>query len=629
MNEANQLADDIERAARRLLGHQAACHTIVQWCEEYRAVVSDIQSGRGVALPSVAIVGAKGQGKTWIVRQMILDRRIADMLPSGVLAKEATTQLTWIGPNPPEGLNPEREAYVPCPSHCMLDLGRPYMIIDTPGYTDEDPVAAANARDAMSLAPIKLIVARRDQLRSAIHAQLAALTDGAVCLPIINCTPLNEIDMAPPPGVSHRAAASVVSHVHRASESLRSDLEWYVSALAASAPGSKILEPILVADFEADGDEDSIGMQLATDLRERLAKQTMDSLAATKAHRLAAASERLRHRVGVHIESRVPQLASSVRRLHAAADALPAQAIETVLGSKNTLKTAIRDRVRADIISSTSLLWFPYRTMLNVLGLTHGAWDRLLLAMTGSIPSIFGTFAAWARNWGQSREAQREVQNGIREQLHRQIQDRLEPAQQQFYRAVARIQGAASELPEAPQELMVRLGGVDELQRRARETFDFTFEQHRAPKLLVQGLGFLATAIFWCLFAGPIMSIYRDYLIASYRAWMDASSSLSDFPHPTFSMLATAAILSALPVLILAMLVMTWFQRAPRLNRIAEAIYSAELKQVEELKRSGVIQLHYEDPLLKSAEFLVHLDRPRERMASDAQTEALQADAYR
>ena len=168
---------------------------------------------------------------------------------------------------------------------------------------------------------------------------------------------------------------------------------------------------------------------------------------------------------------------------------------------------------------------------------------------------------------------------------------------------------------------MVRLSGIDELQLRARETFDFAFEQQRAPKWLVQVLGLIATIIFWGLFAGPIMSIYRAYFLASYRAWMDPTSSVSDFPHPTFSMLATAAILSALPVLVLAMLVMSWFQRARRLNRIAESIYAAELKQVEELKRSGVIQLHYDDPLLRSAEFLVHLDRPRERANAESQPE--------
>ncbi|MFO0410981.1 MAG: hypothetical protein ACK50R_05005, partial [Planctomycetota bacterium] len=71
-----------------------------------------------------------------------------------------------------------REIYLACPSKSMLDFNRPYMVLDTPGYTDEDPSAAAIAKEAMSLAPIKLLVARRDQLRSAIHVQLAALTEG-------------------------------------------------------------------------------------------------------------------------------------------------------------------------------------------------------------------------------------------------------------------------------------------------------------------------------------------------------------------------------------------------------------------------------------------------------------------
>ena len=65
MNESLAIADRIESAALRLLGQQSTCHTIVQWCEEYRRQANDIMSGRGIALPSFAIVGAKGQGKTW------------------------------------------------------------------------------------------------------------------------------------------------------------------------------------------------------------------------------------------------------------------------------------------------------------------------------------------------------------------------------------------------------------------------------------------------------------------------------------------------------------------------------------------------------------------------------------
>ncbi len=603
MIESSELADNIENAARQLLGEQATLHTILQWCNEYRTGLADIQVSRGVTLPSIAIIGAKGQGKTWVARQMILDRRLASTLPSGVLSNEATSQLTWIGPNPPDSLHPSTEVYVPCPTHCLLDLGRPYMILDTPGYTDDDPAAAAIARDAMNLSPIKLIVARRDQLRSAINSQLAALTEGAVCLPVITCTPLKELNRSG--SQAHRSAST---HLDRATESLRNDVEWFVSALAASAPTSRLLEPILVADFEADGDEDQIEAQLVLDLQERLAKESMESLAATKANRMAAASDRLRRRVAKLIEQQVPHLSSSVRRLHTAADALPTQAIEAVLGSKQVLQTAIRDRVRADIIGGTSLLWFPYRTLLNLLGLTHGAWDRLLLSMSGSIPSIFGTFAAWAKNTRASNDAQREIQHGIRDQLNGQIQDRLQPAQQQFYRAIDRIRGNNADVRPRETALSVRLSGVDELQAQARELFEFSIEQHRIPRPILQGLGLLATSVFWILFAGPIVSIYREYLSASYEAWTNNAATLNSFPHPSFSMFATAAALSVFPVLLIAMLVMSWFQRASRLQKMVEFVYSAELKKVEDLKQSGVIQLHYDDPLLASAEYLVNLD---------------------
>ena len=607
MNESLAIADRIEHAALQLLGQQSTCHTIVQWCEEYRRHANDILSGRGISLPSFAIVGAKGQGKTWVARQMLLDDRIAESLPSGVLSSEATTQLHWIGPVPPEALDPAKEVYVPCPAHRMLELGRPYLLIDTPGYTDDDPAAAAIARDSLSFSPMKLLVARRDQLRSAIHSQLAALTDGAVCIPLVTCVPLKEIS---PENALRGKAGGYNPGIQdeRLSESLRGDLEWYRAALTASAPNTRFLDPILIADFEADGDEERVAERLRVDLKERLSRESIDAISSTKANRLASLSDRLKHRVSQLIDSQVPQLAQAVRKLHAAADALPSHAIETVLGSKQVLKTAIRDRIRADVIGGTGLFWFPYRTLLNILGFTHGAWDRLLLSMTGSIPSIFGTFAAWAKNIASSREANQGLQEGIRDQLNRQIQDRLQPAQQQFYRTIDRIRGDHREGRSVDGELRVRLGGVDELQLQAREVFDFTLEKNRASRVALLVLAGLGTLVFWGLMAGPIISIYRQYFYASYHAWTDASVVVESFPHPSPGMLFTSTVISLVPVLVFAMLVMSWYQRAARLNGLAENIYAAELSKVEELKRLGVIQLHYEDPVLAAAEFLVNLE---------------------
>lgn len=590
MDDHMQMVERIEVASQQLLGSHPVRMQITRWCDEFRQAANDIMHDRGVSLPCFGIIGAKGQGKTWVARQLILDPSIANLLPSGVLAKEATTKLHWIGPVAPETLDSSREIYLACPMKNMLDFQRPYMVLDTPGYTDEDPSAAAIAKEAMSLAPIKLLVARRDQLRSAIHVQLAALTEGSVCLPIITCVPQNE-----------------ASNTGKPAASLQKDIEWYTAALSSSAPGTRLLEPILVPDFEAMGDEAKIATALQNDLRHRIAHEDLKVASATKSVRLQAASERLRSRVSEAIQTQVPQLSTAISQLASTAESLPSQAIEMVLGSKHVLRNAIRDRIRGELISGTGLFWFPYRTLLGVLGFTHGAWDRLILSMTGSLPSIFGTFVTWAKNMSSSREAHQELQDGIKEYLSKQIEDRLLPAQQEFYRAIDRIGGSNRDAHRINSGLRIRMSGIDALQVQARGVFDETLNRYRIPRWLLQLLGLVASLVFWGLMAGPIIAIYRQYFFATMHAWSEGTKDLSEFPSPKATMMLTAFGISTLPVLIIAMLVMSWFQRAKRLDAIAEEVYSAELQKVESLKRDGTIKLYYEDPLLQSAEYLTSL----------------------
>lgn len=609
IDEHVQFVERIERATQDLLGNHPVRIQIQQWCEEYRAAAEDIVNDRGLSLPCIGIIGAKGQGKTWVARQWILDNAIAQLLPSGVLAKEATTKLHWIGPIAPEVIHADREVYVACPTARMLDLKQPYMLLDTPGYTDEDAGAAAIAKEALSLAPIKLLVARRDQLRSAIHVQLAALTEGSVCVPIITAAPV--------PSTADEHTQQSTRGNSSNTDSLKQDLAWYTAALTVSAPGTRFLEPITVADFEATGDEIGIGMQLQQALQSRLANEDLKVASATKSVRLQAAMDRLRHRVAQAISGQVPQLASAIDRLTATADALPTQAIETVLGSKQTLRNAIRDRIRGEIISGTGLFWFPYRTLLGILGFTHGAWDRLVLSMTGSLPSIFGTFVTLARNLTNAKQAHQELRDGIKDQLTRQVQDQLLPAQQEFYRAIERIRSTERtternrnilrDSHQVETGLRIRMGGIDALQTEAREVFESTLEKHRISRWVLQCLGLLASLVFWGLMAGPIIAVYRQYFLASLHAWSDGTKDLGEFPSPSPTMMITAFGISILPVLLIAMLVMGWFQRAKRLDAIADEIYARELQKVDALKQDGTIRLYYEDPLLENAEYLTSL----------------------
>jgi len=475
------------------------------------------------------------------------------------------------------------------------------MLLDTPGITDDDLHAAKIAKDAMSLSPLKLLVVRRDQLRGAILSQLANFTEGAICVPVVNCVPLKDLA-----GSDAKTGTSEnPGNKDRWSESLRRDLETFCEAMRASAPKTKFLDCVLVPDFDADGNEAKIGLAFARDLRAQLQNESLDDISATRANRLSAATDRLRHRVGQLLDSQLPQLSTAVRKLHSEADELPSQTIEAVLGSRVVLQSAVRGRLRAQMIADTGMIWFPYRTVLTILGLTHGAWDRLLLSLSGSVPSIFGTFAAWARNVQQSRKINWEMHEGIRDRLNRQIQDRLEPLQSQFHRAVTRMRGSDHETKAISTSPQIRLSGVEELQSRARSVFEWSVDRHQMSWLSLQLFALVGTAIFWLLMAGPIVAIYREFLGASYDTLSGLQSSVDKFPHPSPALLFTSVLLSLIPLLIYAMVVLSWTQRRSKINRVADSTYGEEVKLVDELKRNGVIALHYDDPLLEHAEFLI------------------------
>jgi hypothetical protein len=588
------LVQRVRNATNALLGQQVVTHQISEWCDQCEQQCDAIQSSRGVSMVSIAVVGAKGQGKTWVARQMIQDKRVAKELPSGVLSSEATTHLHWIGPAAPDAMDAACEQYHACRTENMLDLGHVYMLLDTPGITDDNPQAAKIARDALALSPIKLLIVRRDQLRGAVVSQLANYTEGAICIPIVTCVPLNDL--------------VVSASIGNANNRLKEDMDVFCDAMRASAPRTKFLEPVWIADFEADGNESKIGSEFALQLKARLKSESMEDIAATRANRMAAAMGRLRRKIHRLLESQLPQLSAAVSRLRSEADALPSQAIEAVLGSKLILQSAVRGRVRAQMISETSMLWFPFRTVLTILGLTNGAWDRLLLSLSGSVPSIFGTFAAWARNVQQSKQLNWEMNDGIRDRLNRQIQDRLEPIQAQFHRVVRQLRGSADEPSGLTTCPSIRLTGVEELQSRSRTVFEWSVDRNQNPWILLQFFGLIGTCIFWLLMSGPIITLYRQYLLASYDSLTGVHSNLDAFPHPTGALFMTSLVLSLIPLLVFSMLILSWNQRGGKIRRIAEGAYSDELKLVHELQQTGVVSLHYDDLLLEHAEFLVQAE---------------------
>lgn len=586
-----QFAHRIADATHVVFGDSPLSHAVAETCAKYERDLENIQSGRGINALLLAVVGAKGQGKTWAARQLVRDERIRSQLRSGDLVDDATTRLVWIGPVAPDGLEPSSEIFHPCSVEDLVSIGQPYVILDTPGLTDANHRAAELAGEALSLAPIKLLVIARDQLRAAANMSIAQQIDGSVCMVVISSVEPEELGQS--------AAAN----------NLQEDLRMLRDQLTLMAPRAVLGREVLVPDFEITGDEDASSRAFVSAFLDRINDLGMTEIALGSARdqRILAANQRLRTEVAKLIGDELPQLASAVERLNHETQQVPARVLAALLGSESVLETGVRMRLRAQLVSDTSLLWFPYRTVMSTLNLTQGAWDRVMLALAGSVPSLFGALASFAKNVRQSRDFSSDVQDGIRKRTQEQVEERLRPLCNQFHRAVMKLRPRSDRSRDEVSAAGMELAGIEELQTRSQQIFSSAISNYSTKGWLTQVYAAVGVLLFWIFMAGPIVLIYREYFMASLHVLTGQEQSLEQFPHPTPGLLLTSLFLSMLPLAIYCMVILTFALSKRKVRRVAKSIIDDHERTIEELQSTNVIRLDFEDSLLSQAEFLLNL----------------------
>lgn len=587
-NLDHPLARRIHEATLAVFGQTPLATKVAQACVQFQNDINNIQSGRGINAVLVAIVGAKGQGKTWIARQLIYNAAIRETLRSGDLLADATTRLVWVGPMPPDNLSPDFESFLPCPVSQMVEIGQPYVLLDTPGITDSDQRAARIAKESLSLAPVKLLAIARDQIRAAANLSLAQQIDGAICIPII--TSVDPAEMQ--------------------DSQLQQDLRSLRDQLTLMAPHSQLLKEILVPDFEISGDEESSAKVLRSGLLDRVAELGVNQTVVNSASelRVESAMRRLKADVKKLISHELPHLAEAVAQLNRETEQLPARVLASLLGSPTILETGVRLRLRARLASDTSMLWFPYRTVLTILNWTHGAWDRIVLALTGSVPSLFGALVSWAKNVRQGREFANEVSDGIRHRTQSQVEERLRPLCDQFHRAVMKLRPRDERTATAGQtSVSMRLLGVEELQSRSQKIFEGAIERHATASWRTQLFALVGVLIFWSLMAAPIVILYREYFAATLSVWTGKEAHLHDFPSPHPGLFLTSLLLSLLPLMIYCMVVLTLTLSRKRMQKIARQVADEHENAILELQEAHIIRIYFEDELFDQAEYLLRL----------------------
>jgi hypothetical protein len=587
----NEFLHRVRRAARSVLGDSPAGRKVMALCDDHERARELILKDRSGGALVVAVVGATGQGKSWLVRQLIRRSPLAANVRSGNSIDQSTDDLVWIGPFPPTDLDSRYERYLRVSADEMEPLGTPYLLVDAPGATDERAGIVDVARRALSLASALLLVVRRDQIRACTPSMLAVASEGTVVIPVIN---------------------TVGQH----DSALKTDLDAFLGNLRHAAPESVIARPIEIPDFEVGQQEEAaVGQAAAEETVHRLQIELQNNPDSDRRRstRLSALDERFRAALCGLMSESLPSLKVAVDRLNEEATKLPGEVASSLVGSAGPLRAAVRSRLRLELLTSTAAIWFPYRTLLGLLNLTHGAWDRMLLSLSGSLPSLVSTIWSTSRSLTSDRNANEEMREGLRRRSTAAVTDRLGPLASQFRDELAMMQSRGRNEPHAYDaaaqhdvtETVASLAGLDALQERSQQIFEETIDAHSVAKSTATLMAIVGTLLFWALMAGPFVALYSEYLKASFDSLVGGRSSMDHFPHPEFAMIATSLVLSLLPTALFAMVALSISQSNGRVAKSQRMIRDRHNEIIEQLQRERVLRLEWTDPVLSDAEFLL------------------------
>lgn len=587
----------VRQSAANVLGDSTIGREIASLCDRHEAARKLLLEDRGNGLPVITVAGPTAQGKSTLAKWLAFGSEAAGEREQNTECDDGSkgVPLTWYGPNPPAFLDPMNENYRHCSTVEMESIGLPYLLLDSTSFNDTRASHRELSHRALGLSSVVVLVVRADQIRSEVVTYLTQLSEGTLVVPVINA--IRETD-----------------------EPLLGDVQSLVTRLREIAPSSTVTDAVLVEDFEIGGrTEDTVGTRAAADVASQI-RQTLGGKWEDERRRAARLNTLdLRFRRSLHqiLCDQLPGLTSAVGRLREESRRVPMEIAESLVGQGGPLQAAIRSRLRLTLLTDTAAFWFPYRSIVAVMNWTHGAWDRILISLSGSLPSLIGAMWTSAKDRKLDQNAVEEVRRGIERRGELAVVERLEPLAGQFRRELFELRsedhsrGEASRYSEG--ETVAKLSGLGALQEESQRIFEEAIQQGSPSRWRGSVLGLVGTAIFWGLMAAPIIAIYSEYVGASLNVfrglsvpqWGAVESKLDQFPSPNATMLMTSVLLSLLPTAVYAMFVLSSIQSYRRVKQVEESIRSRHHEAIESLQRSGVLRLRWDDPLLSDAEFLL------------------------
>ncbi len=577
----------ISDALKWVFGESPEGRALRRKCEVAQKEIAAIQDQRGVKATTIAVIGSKNAGKSWICRQLVGDEAKRARIPSGEESNTTTEKATWIGPDAPPAMMPEHELRISVQREKMVDLEREYTLLDLPGYDD----AGVEEREA-ALGTLRGVEFRVIAITSAtkqVESQFGYLRDsnGTRILPVLmdNHFPQLETD-----GIE--------------------EVDAMVAKIRRNCPDAEVSDAVILPCIErAPGDEATNAAlakeRLVSALRTFIAMPPVDHAVAGR-----VVFERLRRELAQDLREFVSRVGPAHEALAAKEVQLAGELIKKIVGEEPQLAAGMKMKMRFRTLAETPQWFFPYRTFFGVFTLTAGAWDRLAFAMAGSIPSLALLAFQTARNAKRLGEMHDEVRNALAERLQRMSDDEMAVCNRILVRSIR--SALASTVNQADEELApTRFKGLDRVMSESSEIFQSAVANHAringTPKLL----GCLATLIFVALAAGPVWAVYREFVGAWFGAFSgEAAMKWQTFPAPSAGMIFATLLLLVIPVAVLALISSLASTPKARVEAAMREVRSNHDAMLERLTSDGIIRLESSDPVREGVRQILDLLHP-------------------
>jgi hypothetical protein len=555
----------------------------------YLAEMRGLLANRGITAPTVGFIGDKDAGKSHLLRMLIREEAVKSQIPCGMGDEGRTEKLIWVGTDLPPEM--ESSAEIGLRLHDgtkQLELEDAVTLVDIPGFNDAHSPSAQRARElALKSCQVKVMVFDSFASTTDRVANFARLAPGPIIVPV-----LNRVRSAPDGAEARKLAAGY-------EQSIR-------SAIGSSSSGEieVVVRPAVVIPDAA------IGLEDTAHTLTRLVKAVQDAVAEVR--RTPHLGQRTAQGRRKHFYNDIRRIlepdhrkvSELLNRIERATHNMPRELLPHLLGSEKAAAAGIRIWLRAEVLHRTPPYFFPLRSFIGLLALTSRAWDSLLLAMGGSIPSLFTTLFSIA---GSARLLRSRREPRDDEDLERAVRGIAIEKQNADLVALRGHFDAmnAVETPSAALTPKGQIEGLSELRSAAVNSFERIIRTQALPKWPVHLLGWLSLA--WCglLLYGPLKAVYGHHLMTMWRAFHEgAALTWMDFPVPPVSTVMGWIVLAFLPVFAAALILQALAATGRRVDRCRAAMEKAIEEAMEDLTAKGVLALRLRDTKLDAGRLL-------------------------